>query len=181
VPDGVTSGVAAARLRTSKPTVHALIARGILEATKEPRGTRFTWRIDEDSLNSFLAENGPYEGRRKRRGSLTGNMEAELSTWHALLHRANGGTGAPSDTDSTGRERDDLRARVVSLEEALSRSQVAAELQRGADEERATVVQHLLLAAAAAERADALRRQALAQMQEAVAGFSRAGHPGQMV
>ena len=79
-----------------------------------------------------------------------------------------------------GRERDDLRARIVSLEEALARVRLAAELQRDADAERAAVVGRLLEALSASERAEALRRRAVTELEEALAAFSGPGHAAEI-
>jgi hypothetical protein len=53
----------------------------------------------------------------------------------------------------------------------------AADLQRRAEAERGEVVEHLLAAVAAAERADALRRQAVEALEDALARGTLPGHP----
>jgi excisionase family DNA binding protein len=179
MPASVTTSEAARRLGTTKPTVRVLLEKGQLSGTRLPRGSRFNWRIDEDSLERFLAECGRYDSRRAARTSRLGKIEVEL----AFLRQAVRGQGAEAGVlsnhqgpvDEIQRERDDLRAQVVSLEEALARAHAVAELQRDADAERAAVVEHLLAAGAANERADALRRKALTELEEALAGFARPG------
>jgi hypothetical protein len=76
-------------------------------------------------------------------------------------------------------ERDDLRARVVALEEVLMRMRAASELQREAAELRARVVSHLLAAIKENDSADELNRKAIAELEEAAASVTRAGHLGQ--
>ena len=173
------TGEAADRLGTSKPTVRILIDKGLLRATKQPRGSRFVWRVEERSLDAFLVDHGRYEGRSRSRPSRVTRIEAELSTLREVVHALDP-TAVPNAVDAIGRERDELRAQVVNLKDALARSQDVAELQRDADTERAVVIEHLLAAAAANERADALRRQALLNLEEALAAFARPGHPGEM-
>ncbi len=179
----VTTVDAARRLQTSKPTILALLAKGQLSGTPQPRGTRFSWRVDEGSLERFLAHHGPYDGRRKTVSRRLEEIEAQLSSLSEAvrgLQAAPKSTLEPQSAEEIGRDRDGLRARVVNLEEALTRAHAVAELQREADGERAAVVEHLLAAAAASERADALRRRSVAELEEAVAVFSRPGHPGEM-
>lgn len=166
---------AAGLLGTSQPTVRALIGKGLLDASKEARGTRFSWRVNKDSVERHLKEHGRYDGQRRTGASRLEKLESELSALRAAIARD---VTMPAVDGGIERERDDLRAQVVSLQDALTRSNVVAELQRDADTERAAVIDHLLAASAAGERADALRRQALAQLEEALAGFARPGHPG---
>lgn len=173
----LSSGEAAEVLGTSRPTVRALIAKGVLEASRESRGTRFSWRVNENSLERFLAEHGRYDGRRRTGISRLEQVESDLSALWDLIERG----GGASSKGGVERERDDLRAQVVSLQEALARAHAVAELQRDADTERAAVIDHLLAASAAGERADALRRQALGDLEEALAGFARPGHPGSIL
>lgn len=126
-------------------------------------------------MERFLAAHGRYDTRPRARVSQVARIELELSTLResvAALQPAVDGTVA--------RERDGLRAKVVDLEEALTRAHMAVELQRDADAERARVIEHLLMAMTASERADALRRQAATVLEEALAGFTRPGHPGEM-
>lgn len=177
---GLTTGQAAICLGTTKPTVRSLIMTGILQATKQRQGSRFQWLIDEQSIEGFLAEHGRYDDKSRR----TSNVESvnhRLSTLEQEVSRlssANSRFAGPPDLETTARQLADARARIVDLEEALVRSRVAAELQRGADDARAAVVEHLLAAVAAAERADEFRRRAHAELDEALQGFSREGHAG---
>jgi excisionase family DNA binding protein len=181
VPE-VTTAEAARRLATSRPTIRALIEKGLLEGTQQQWGSRFRWRVDAASLDRFLAEHGPYEGRRTPKSRME-RIETELSLLREAVHALGTTVGSENPaqaTDDASRERDDFRARVVNVEEALARAHAVAELQRDADAERAAVVEHLLAAAAAAEKADSFRRRALSEMEEALAGFTRPGHAGQM-
>ena len=78
-------------------------------------------------------------------------------------------------------ERDALRAQVVDLQDALARAHEVADLQEQAAAERAATTRHLLNALSAAERADDLRRRALAVSQDALAAVVRPGHPGDLL
>ena len=84
------------------------------------------------------------------------------------------------NTKALARERDDLRVRVVELQEAVLRLRSAAELQRKADAARAAEVERLLEALREAERSDELRRRAAAELEEALAGVALPGHPGEI-
>lgn len=75
-----------------------------------------------------------------------------------------------------GKERDDLRAQVVALEDALAAVREAADLQRRADAERAEMIDSLVAALDAASRADSLRRDALGALEDAVARGAVPGH-----
>lgn len=77
-------------------------------------------------------------------------------------------------------ELDEVRALNVALKEALARTRTAADLQAKADAERGAAVKSLLAVTSATERADEFRRQALAELNEATAAFSRAGHIGDL-
>lgn len=182
MPRTVTTGRAAALLGTTRPTVVGLIERGDLPASKEQRGSRFYWQVDEDGLQNFLDKHGRYDGGKRQSRSKLAKLEASVSE---LQHEVrvltgSGVRGSASKVRNLERERDDLRARIVGLEEALARAHSAADLQSQADAERAAVVRHLLEAVAASERADSLRRQALQELEEALAGLSRPGHAAEI-
>jgi excisionase family DNA binding protein len=183
MPESVTASEAARLLGTSKPTVMALIANGHLQATRHPRGKRSIWRIDERSVQRWLDEHGKYDGPSRGGRSKLAKLEAEVSALReevrALASAHQRGVGV----NRTGEEmlaHDDLRARMVSLEEALARAHLVAELQRDADAERAAVVGRLLEAMAASERAEALRRRAVTELEEALAAFSGPGHAAEI-
>lgn len=173
---------AAGRLGTTKPTVRSLIEAGTLRARKETRGSSFQWRIDDDSVNSFLAAHGRYDERVRITGPTLKTLNARLSALEDEIHRLSlpqlsmTGEAQPA----TSRQLDDARARIIDLEEALARSRSSAELQRGADESRSEVIQHLLAAVAGAERTDELRRRAFTELNEALQGFSLPGHAGDL-
>lgn len=169
MPDDLTVTQAADALGTSPQTVRTLLREGELRGRKEPWGSRYVWVPSRKGVDAFLSQHGRLDGRRRRRPSRVARLEETLGT---------GPLAAPPDAVGLASERDELRARVVALEEALAHTRHAAELQRQGDEERAALVEHLLAALAAAERTDALRREALAALDEAVAAFSRPGHAG---
>jgi excisionase family DNA binding protein len=179
VVDVVSVPQAAKALGATPPTVRKLLEAGRLTGVKEPRGTTFRWKIDGDSVESFLSEHGRFPGGRGAPPRMAGVRKAVESIGDRVARLEQGararGEIAPSTLES---ERDDLRARVIALEDALARMNEVAELQRAADAERSLVVEHLLAAHGATERADTLRRQAVAALEEGLAGFSRPGHPG---
>ena len=179
----VTTSEAAGLLGTSKPTIMALIANGHLQATKQPRGKLSIWRIDERSVQRWLDKHGRYDGHSRGGRSRLAKLEAEVSALReevrALASAGQRGAGVRR-TGEDGPEDDDLRARIVNLEEALARAHLVAELQRDADTERAAVVSRLLEAMAASERAEALRRRAVTELEEALAAFSRPGHAAEI-
>jgi excisionase family DNA binding protein len=183
MPRWVTTSQAAQMLGTSKPTVTTLIAKGILQASRQTRGKLSIWHIDESSVQRWLGEHGRYDEHNHERRSRLARLEVEvLELRNEVRTRlsANRAAPDPSPIEAAARERDDLRARMVSLEDALGRAHLVAELQRDADRERAAVIEHLLEAAAASERADGLRRQAITELEEAVAAFSRPGHAAEI-
>jgi chromosome segregation ATPase len=174
--DSVTTGEAARQLGTTPPTVRSLLARGLLVGKQERRGSRFQWWVDAASVNAYLHEHGAF--RRQRRESRIDRLEAELDALRATVD-SQGSSGPPKNQDTaTERERDDLRAAVVALRDALAYAHSVAELQREAEAERASMVEHLQAAVAAGERADALRRRALTELEQALAGASIPGHLG---
>lgn len=175
VPGFLTSGEAGRRLGVTKPTVRALLERGKLRGVRQPHGSRSYWQVEEESIAELLAIGGPSH-RRTRRPSRLDRVEAELEvlrqTMASVSARETASGKVPS---SAARERDELRVRVVNLEEALARMATASELQREADAARATVVEQLLAALTASEQADALRRRAVENLEEALATFRRPG------
>ncbi len=166
--DGMSAADAAATLGTTAVTVRKLCEQGRLAGTKEPWGdSRFRWVIDPKSVEKLARKGGL---RRPKR------LDDRLAAVEADVAALKGGV-VPSD-QQIAVERDDLRARVVTLEEALVRMRAASELQREAADARANVVSHLLAAAAANESAEDLYRRALGELEEALASTTRPGHPG---
>jgi hypothetical protein len=107
--------------------------------------------------------------------SRIGRIETEVASIRDLLTRSHPSDHEPS---AIAAERDDLRARNVNLQDSLVRLRAVLEVQQRADDERSVMVDHLLAAAAAGERVDALRRRAISELDEALAGFTRPGHIG---
>jgi hypothetical protein len=175
--DTISTRDAAGRLQVSEPTVRSLLKTGELAGFKEPRGKkkRFAWRVETRSIDAHLEENGPGRGVRRASGGRMARVEKEIAALRSLLE-----AGLPADAglDRLQEDRDDLRARVVALSESALRGQTVAELQARAETERAAVNDHLLAALAASERADELRRGAIAELEEAVAASSHVGHAG---
>jgi hypothetical protein len=166
--DGMSAAEAAEALGTTAVTVRKLCERGRLAGTKEPWGSsRFRWAIDPKSVDEFAREGGLRKPRR---------LDHRLAALEEDVAVLKGGV-VPGNQQLAA-ERDDLRARVVTLEEALVRMRAASELQREAAEARAKVVSHLLAAAAANESAEDLYHRALGELEEALASTTRPGHPG---
>jgi hypothetical protein len=78
------------------------------------------------------------------------------------------------------RERDDLRARVIDLTATLGRMREVMDLELQAAAAQGEAVGHLLKALEAKGRVDDLHRSVVAELGEALAGFERPGHPGQL-
>lgn len=175
--DGVLAGEAAKRLNTSKVTIRNLLKSGQLKGTKEPHGSTFYWVIDAASIAAFSARQGGKRGGKD--DALSGQARADLTVRVERLEAELSALRPPAP-DSITAERDNLRARVVDLQEALARAHAAAELQREADSQRAALTQHLLEALAISERVDELRRRAAAEFEEVLAATMRPGHPGEM-
>ena len=157
----MSTSTAAGMLGTSAVTVRSLLKGGELSGRNRGRGKRDVWEVDRVSVEQFLALHGRFTGTRR-----ASRKEPPRAA------RCN------DDLAGLAAERDDLRARNVALSDALARARAAADIQTRADDERATVVRHLIDAVAGAERADELRREAIAELQEAAAAFSRPGHLG---
>jgi excisionase family DNA binding protein len=171
VDDGITVQEAAERLQTTVQTVRALARDKSLSARK----VRGTWRVDPASVDEFLAAEGPLEGGRRRR-SLVARQEAEIARLRAQVAEL----AKSADADEVVgvlAERDELRARVVVLEDALARMREVAELQRRAEEERSQVLEHLTAALGSAERSEQLRRKSVEILEDGLAGSVMPGHP----
>jgi excisionase family DNA binding protein len=177
VPDTISTKEAAIRLETSEPTVRSLFESGELTGFKKQRGKRFALRIATESVDAYLAANGPGHGVRRASGGRMARVEKEVAALRSLVE-----AGLPADAglDRLQEDRDDLRAQVVALTEAVARGRTVAELQARVETERAAANEHLLAALAGSERVDALRRNAIAELEEAVATSFRAGHAGDL-
>lgn len=173
--DRLSTSEAARWLQTSQVTVRRLLREGTLVGEQKPRGTRFSWEVDALSVERFLKKHGPFEGARRRTRPDVERLEREVRSLRSLFE------GTPSNSARLAHlqaERDEIRARNVALTEALARTRTVADLQAKADATRSAVIEHLLAAMSATERADELRRAAVAELHEATAAFSRAGHIG---
>jgi excisionase family DNA binding protein len=171
--DDLTVSEAAALLGTSGQTVRNLAREGTLRATQSPTGI---WRIGRKSVDAFIGTYGRLDGGRRRK-SASAALEAEARRLREQVAQLIDASGV-RDTAALLVERDDLRARIIGLEDALARMRAAAELEREAEVERSTIVDQLLAALSAADRADGLRRQALQTLEDGLAGALMPGHPG---
>jgi hypothetical protein len=178
MPDELSTKEAAALLTTTVPTVIGLTEDGELIGRKELRGQRFRWRISRASVEASIKKHGTFPRQHDGRTSRLSRVEREIVALRAQVEDL--AESRDPDQRPFGRERDDLRARVVALTDALARTLSAAELRDRAEEERAVMVRHLGEAIAAGERADDLRRAALRELEEAVATAGQPGHPGSL-
>lgn len=167
--DEISVAEAARRLGASPPTIRGLLDSGRLSGRRKPRGSRFVWSVDGESVERFRSEHGPFGGRRRPQHSVA-SLAAEVESLRLAL----------DSTLNCAVERDDLRATLVTLRDALAQTRDVLQLQREADDARADMVQHLLDALAAGERADNLRRGALERLEAAVGTATGPGHPGEL-
>ena len=154
--DEVSVSEAAALLETSGQTVRNYIRTGLLSARRSGR----KFRVDRSSVEALWREGGPGSHRRPSRAKVPRPLS--------------------DDAEALAAERDDLRARIVELQEAVLRLRGAADMQRQADAARGAEIERLLEALREGERADGLRRRATAELEDAVAGIALPGHPGQI-
>ena len=171
--DTLTVYEAARELSTSRQTIRNLLHDRTLDGAKDRSGV---WRVRRKSVDDFLRHYGPLNGGRRRRSALAAlQEEVRLLREHvAQLTNAAGGQG----TSELIRERDDLRTRVVCVENALASTRKASELQQEVEAKRSEVIDHLLAALTASDRASRMSRQALETLEDAVAGTSVPGHAG---
>jgi excisionase family DNA binding protein len=171
VDDGITVEKAAQRLQTTVQTVRAMARDHTLAGTK----VRGAWSLDPASVDDFLATEGPLRGGRRHR-SAESRQQAELKRLRghiAELTAAHGNT----DVEAVLRERDELRERVVALEDVVARLRDVADLQRQAEDERSQVVAQLTTAVAAAERSEQLRRKSVELLEDGLVGSLVPGRP----
>lgn len=171
--DSLTVSEAARKLVTSDQTIRNLLHEGTLRGAKDQSGI---WRIHARSVEGFLRSYGPLNGGRRRKSAFAAlqNEAGQLRKDLALLTDAVGG----QEVAQMIRERDDLRAQVVSVEHALSSMRTGAQLRCEAEERRSELIDHLLAAISASDRANRLSRQALQAYEDAIAGTAVPGHPG---
>jgi excisionase family DNA binding protein len=155
MPDEISVRDAAEILQVSGQTVRNYIRAGALTARRP--GAR-SYLVTRASVERLMRER-PLAGRR--RGQRAGAASA-------------------ASAEELARERDDLRARVIDLQEIVVRLREAGDLHGRADAERATEIDHLTEALRAAERVGELRRQAAAELEEALGGLAMPGHLGQL-
>jgi excisionase family DNA binding protein len=171
--DALTVAETAEELGTSRQTILNLVHDGTLRGTQSPSGV---WRVRRKSVDSFLAKYGRLNGGRRRKSASAVLQDEVRQLREQVAHLTNALGG--QETAELMKERDDLRARVVGLEDALATIREAVELQRQADAERSQVIEDLLAALVSSERADSLRRQALQTLEDGLAGSVMPGHPG---
>lgn len=156
VVDEISVSEAAQLLGISGQTVRNYIRRGLLRG-RQPGARSFL--VDRTSVDALLRDGLAGGRRRRRRASVAPTRDG---------------------AEAIARERDDLRARVAELQEAVLRLRAAADLQRQADSERATEIDRLLGALRAAARVEELRRRAAAELEDALAAIAVPGHPGEI-
>lgn len=153
--DEISVREAAELLQVSGQTVRNYIREGSLTARRP--GAR-AYLVTRASVEGLIRDQ-PLPGRRR------GRRAAAASS---------------ADLEALARERDDLRARVIELQEAVLRLRGVTDLHRRADAERAAEVDHLMEALRAGERVGELHRQAAAELEDALGGFVVPGHLGQL-
>lgn len=169
----MTVGEAAEALGTSAQTIRNLLGDRTLTGRRSQRNW---WIVDRCSVDAFLQTHGRLDGKRRRK-SQAAALQIEIERLRSEVDRLAAVAGASSgDLPGVSRERDDLRSRVVALEDSLAQMREAADLQRRAEIERSALVGHLLSAVASADRADALRRQAVEELEAALARAAIPGH-----
>jgi excisionase family DNA binding protein len=166
---------AAARLGTTIPTVDKLIRKGKLSARREPRGQlgRFRWRIDSSSVDKYLAVHGRYDQATTSHRVRLATVAARVDELEEQIGEIRG--RAP-DGKPQGSDLADARARIVTLEDALARSQAAADLHQDIDKAHAELVGHLIKALNASTAVDGLRGQVEDQLREALSTLLTPGH-----
>lgn len=170
-----SSSQAAARLGTTVPTVGKLIRQGKLSARQEPRGQlgRFRWRIDSSSIDKYLAAHGRYDQATTSRRVQLATVVARVEELEAQIREICGRSpvGEPQGSDLA-----DARARIVTLEDALARTQAAADLHHDIDRAHAELVGHLMEALKASTAVDGLRGQVEDQLRETLSTLLTPGH-----
>lgn len=151
---GLSTTEAAAVLGCTAQTVRRLIRDDELKATREPRKSRFVFRVGRVSVEAHLARHGRYDTPGVPLDARVAVLEAPLDAGAATTVAA-------------------LQARVADLEAAFALGRLAAEMDRAADEARSEATQAVLEAVQSAERADGLRREARKHLDEALGIFTR--------
>jgi hypothetical protein len=162
-------------LHVSVPTVRTMLADGRLTGRTEPIGSRFRWSVSAASVEAYLARGGSNSSDRRGKRITIAELRDEIEE----LRRE---SRSPTPSDPSESPADDrLRFEVVELREALLQQRALTAAWQSADDARAEVVQHLLAAVAAGERADASRRDALAAAEAIVGQFVTPSDPGDAV
>ena len=171
--DALPVSEVATELGTSRQTVLNLLHEGTLKGTKGQGGV---WRVQRKSVDRFLGMHGQLNGRRRRKSAFSALRDEVSQLRDQVADLAN----APDGRQAVDllKERDDLRAQLVALEDALAVMREASDLQRSADAERSEMIEALIAALARSERADALHRQALEALEGGLARSLVPGHPG---
>jgi hypothetical protein len=174
VADELTVSGAAIEIGTSRQSILNFLRDGTLRGAKTPSGV---WRVQRESVDRFLEQYGRLNGRRRRKSATT-LLDEEASRLRVQLEQLMTLSGDGAAVPRLLAERDEQRAQIAALEESLASLREASESQRRADAERARVVDGLLSALRAAERADELRRHAVEQLEDGLAASLMPRHPG---
>lgn len=152
-------------LDVSVPTVRKMLTDGRLTGRTEPIGSRFRWLVSAKSVETCLAtRDSDLVARRGKRITIA-ELRDEVAQLRAELGSLTQSHPSESPADS-GR-----RPEVVELREALLQQRALMAAWQAADDARAEVVQYLLKAVAAGERADASRRDGLAAAEAIIGQF----------
>jgi excisionase family DNA binding protein len=152
---------AAEMLGVTAPTVRHMLKDGRLAGCTEPNGSRFRWLVTRESVEALRAKRDARDqARRGDRVSVIqlrdeiAELRNELRTLAPGVRRAG---DSPTDAGA--------------LHEALLQQRALMGAWQAADLARAEMVQHLLEALAAGERADSNRRDALAAANTIIGQF----------
>src|SRR5581483_7830100 len=111
--DDMTVAEAAEVLGTSPQTVRTLLRSGELGGRRLLQGSGRPWVVSRKGVDAFLSQHGRLGGRRRPRSRI-----ARLENTVEFLQQQLAGSAVPSaSTHVVAQERDELRARVIALEE----------------------------------------------------------------
>jgi hypothetical protein len=157
-----------------------MVRRGELSAREELHRNRTWLRVERASVDDYLKEHGKFTRKRpvpSHPGIRLADILKELEALTAAVEGLTAGAAVDLDRAKLERERDDLRALALAHQATIARLLSAGELQRAADRERSTALEHMKTAFDANERADKLRLSAYAEI-EAIISVSASGVPG---
>lgn len=148
----LTTKQAAEMLGVTVPTVRHMLEDGRLVGRTEPLGSRFRWLVSFESVEALSATRDARDHVRHGERVTVAQLREEIAQLRHEVRSPAAGV----------RRSGDPRADSGVLHEVLLQHRALAAAWQAADSARAEVVQRLLQALEASERADASRREALA-------------------